>query len=714
MPAQSYTNEKSLANATATATATSDRILDEGRLITDDGISISTYFVNLESAPEFHWPYELPLLVRGSSNRNAITNGATVHLSKPEKFRKQGETLISDPNEGITNREVVQVDGVCDLNRAAEVDDEMRRGASMLQVEQQRETSRIRTSAKTTQTYGKNCWIWCTAIASETDAVGNSWMQSLGDDYDCVNIIRHPRKFARALAAAVAEQLGARGSPIECKHPYGSATTEHHSQYVFHGPVAYVDDPHDYVAQGANDFQRTLRAAFFKHSDYASQREYRFVVWADTEPDELVVDLVATPDILAEVEPDSGDGYSEQNIAREEVQSDTHSARSASAAPNILIGIDQAKRPSIPVDFAEDTSPTSMPMRAVSTETETMNTSRDVQLVHHDIVPAGKIVQVSSKVHTVTVQTSRYPLKGNHSFRTELSIVPSARNARAHALHYLFHNLANENDFSKALTAALFHAERVASRLLLVFVDPIDRIRWSESEVILDIKTPADNNNTTVSIAIGPQGSAQYKITSGQEYEHVMCVDVVVASEVFVEDLQELGLYTCEAAVKAGHIPMLPPITIPSDERPDAQNKNTAQIHRRTVRDGSDVDEAGIDAANAKMEPRPDDARITKLVIDGGPGAIGKWYGIREGLSGNLRTRVRRDRLSIHVETMNPDATVEIDPPDSAPNQDGHVVAVPDGEDTVITITATSPDGTAQSKIEWTAERSGESEQETA
>ena len=75
---------------------------------------------------------------------------------------------------------------------------------------------------------------------------------------------------------------------------------------------------------------------------------------------------------------------------------------------------------------------------------------------------------------------------------------------------------------------------------------------------------------------------------------------------------------------------------------------------------------------------------------------------------------MRRDRLSIHVETMNPDATVEIDPSDSAPNQDGHVVAVPDGEDTVITITATSPDGTAHSEIEWTAERSGESEQETA
>ena len=705
MPAQSHISEQPFAKR--------DRILGEGRLITDDGTSISTYFVNLESSPEFRWPHESSLLAKGSSNRYAITNGATVHLSKPEKFRERGETLISDPNEGITRREVVQVGGASDLQRASKVDDEMHRGASMLQVEQRRETSHIRTSAKTTQTYGKNCWIWCTAIAPRTDAARNSWMQSLGDDYDCINIIRNPRKFARALAAAVAEQLGARGSPIECRHPYGCATTEHRSQYVFHGPVAYVDDPHDYVAQGANVFQRTLRAAFFKHSDYASQREYRFVVWADTEPEELVVDLVATPDILAEVEPASGDGRTKQDTAGQEVPSDAHNARSASAAPYAPVGIDEAEPPSIPVDFAEGTSPVSMPMRAVSTEMETTNISGNVELVHSDYFPAGKNVLVLNKVHTVTVQTSRYPLKGNHGFTTELSIVRSARNARAHALHYLFRNLANESDFSKDLTAALFHAERVASRLLLVFVDPIDRIRWSESEVMLDVKMPVDSN-TTVSVAIGPQGSAQYKITSGQEHEHVMCEDVVVATEVLVEDLRELGLCTCEAAVKAGYLPMLPPIVIPSDERPDAQIENSAQVHRRTTREMPDADEAEINAANAEIEPRPDDARITKLVIDGGPGAILEMHGIRDGLSGTGRHRVRRDRLSIHVETMNPDATVEIDPPDNAPSQESHVVAVPDGEDTVITITATSPDGTAQSEIRWIAERSGKGEQETA
>ena len=89
-------------------------------------------------------------------------------------------------------------------------------------------------------------------------------------------------------------------------------------------------------------------------------------------------------------------------------------------------------------------------------------------------------------------------------------------------------------------------------------------------------------------------------------------------------------------------------------------------------------------------------------------------HGIRAGLSGTYRQRTRRDQLTIRVETMNPNTTVEIDPPDSAPNQAGHVVTVPDGEDTVITITATSPDGTAQSEIKYIALRSDASEQEAA
>lgn len=703
-------SDQSHSNRDAAAIVSRDRILDEGQLITDDGVIICTFFVSLEAAPEFDWPNGLPLIAKGSSTRNAITNRRTVKLSKPEEFREQGETGVSDPYEGITRREIVRVDDALDLERAAEIDEEMRRGASALQVEQQRETSYMSASAETRRTFGKNGWILCTALAPGTAEDRISWLQSLDGDYDCLNTIASPRKFALALAAAVAEQLGPRGSPMERRHPYGSGTTEHPSQFVFHGPVAYVDDPHDYVARGASDFERTLRAAFFKHSSYAPQREYRFVAWADAEPEERVVYLEATAEILAEVQADTGEPPSQNRAAWRQAPSGSGGMQSGSAATAGTVAAEQVR---VPVALADDPSPVSMPMRAESAETQTTGTTRNVRLTHNDELPARKNMQVSSSLQTVTVQTSRYALKGNDEFGSELRPVPSARNARAHAAQHMFHNLACESDLPTEATAALLHAERAASRLLLIFVDPIERIRWDESEVVLDVKMPADSN-TAASIVIGPRGSAQYKITRDDGYEHAMCENAVVATEAFAEELQNLGLRTCQSAVDVGHLPMLPSIAIPSQERPDAVTKHTAQLHRRTSQEVPDIDEAAIDAAIAATEPRPDDARIAKLVVDAGPNAVAKLYDLGDGLSGTCRQRARRDQVSIHVRTMNPDATVQIDPPDSAPGQQGHVVTLPAGEDTVITITAASPDGTAQSEITYIAQRIPENEPDAA
>ena len=114
---------------------------------------------------------------------------------------------------------------------------------------------------------------------------------------------------------------------------------------------------------------------------------------------------------------------------------------------------------------------------------------------------------------------------------------------------------------------------------------------------------------------------------------------------------------------------------------------------------------------HAEAEACPDDALIAELVICGGLGATSKMHGIRAGLSGTDRQRTPLDHTCRDHES---ERTVEIDPPDSAPNQEGHVVAVPDAEATVITITATSPDGTAQSGIKYIALRSDASEQQAA
>ena len=63
----------------------------------DDGTVIQTYAVQLGKAPQFSWPAELPVIVKGGPARYAIEECGTIRLSKPEKFRYEDGTLIEIP-----------------------------------------------------------------------------------------------------------------------------------------------------------------------------------------------------------------------------------------------------------------------------------------------------------------------------------------------------------------------------------------------------------------------------------------------------------------------------------------------------------------------------------------------------------------------------------------------------------------------------------------
>ena len=113
-----------------------DLVFAEGMLVDDYGTLIKTFAVHLGQAADHQWPNEMSVVVKGSAKRFAIAHCLTIRLSKPEEFRNQGETLISDLDEGVTRHEesseTVRVDDPADLSRAAEVDDEMSRGAEAL------------------------------------------------------------------------------------------------------------------------------------------------------------------------------------------------------------------------------------------------------------------------------------------------------------------------------------------------------------------------------------------------------------------------------------------------------------------------------------------------------------------------------------------------------------------------------------------------------
>ena len=192
-----------------------DLVFAEGMLVDDDGTLIKTYAVHLGQASEHQWPNEMPVVVKGSPRRVAIEHCCTIRLNKPEVFRNQGETLIGDLDEGVTryeeSSETVRVDDPADLSRAAEVDDEMNRGAVAIGSTRRSAVKSTKTtnrkSTKTKHTYGKNDWIWCAAVEQENDQQWDAWLGSLGDDYGCVTTIKSPRTFARQLAMMAAQQI---------------------------------------------------------------------------------------------------------------------------------------------------------------------------------------------------------------------------------------------------------------------------------------------------------------------------------------------------------------------------------------------------------------------------------------------------------------------------------------------------------------------------
>ena len=145
------------------------------------------------------------------------------------------------------------------------------------------------------------------------------------------------------------------------------------------------------------------------------------------------------------------------------------------------------------------------------------------------------------------------------------------------------------------------------------------------------------------------------------------------------------------------------------------------------------TDNEAIDAA-IRAEPRvPDDFRIAKLIIDGGPGTIARIYCL-EGILGTFELKtvsgtvplgfsppdtndtilILRDltdfdgkfqlshsaqQLILGVVPMNPAATVEIEHPRRKPDLPQNHITLSPTEDTHVTVTATSEDGTQTSSF---------------
>ena len=219
--------------------------LADGHHVDDAGNLIACTYVDFRDPAE---RFPITALRKASSKRHAIPGCEMIRLSKPACFLDQGEGF----NAGGESH------------------------------------------------HGTDGWIFCSSIEPETAEEQAAWRSLTPAGRDAVWPIRRPREFARALGAMAAEQAGPRGRIVLLRNTVEGRTfsTAHKSQMVYHGPVAYLEDLYRRLESASSALELALLLVFVKDAAHRAQREYRFLVWAEDEPAEGVLDLDVSPALV--------------------------------------------------------------------------------------------------------------------------------------------------------------------------------------------------------------------------------------------------------------------------------------------------------------------------------------------------------------------------------------------------------------------------------
>ena len=264
----------------------------EGAILDDAGNLIATTYVDLRDATR-----RTPIrkLVKGCRREHALEDSETVLISSLARFRKEGENLIRDDQEGLakeetetvmppTPHEAVERRRHAALNEAHELLDS---GISLKWSVTRHSVERSSQSFA----FGKEWWIYSAAIAPETDEEREAWWATLDPGYDHASGIGQPAKFAEALARMVAEQLGPQGKDGWMRGTIGGTEgvrTRHGMQWILHGPVVYSDRLYETLTREPRDTKSLALWLFTKNATHAAMREYRFAILRDATVDDKV------------------------------------------------------------------------------------------------------------------------------------------------------------------------------------------------------------------------------------------------------------------------------------------------------------------------------------------------------------------------------------------------------------------------------------------
>ena len=207
-----------------------------------------------------------PAVVKYSERRHALPHSHDVQLATPRFYRNYpGEDLgIRDEKEASYIRRM-------DLKRFLDTYNPQLSSLGMVPGQGSAKLTFVR----------DDCWMFCTSLKPATEGQARQLGRPFSKDYDCVTVIEDASEFARELGATFGAHvrdadLSLNGLDILARYRMMRELGETMVR-VYHGQVVYTDDPAA-IIESYPEKRRAAIVPFLKRSQYAHQREYRYVV----------------------------------------------------------------------------------------------------------------------------------------------------------------------------------------------------------------------------------------------------------------------------------------------------------------------------------------------------------------------------------------------------------------------------------------------------
>ena len=251
--------------------------------MTPQGNNVQTVYVDLSGKVEAKGL----CLVKATEPQYDLATASTTRLSFPEVFRRTGEVLIQDKQEGraqISTSESVDLPSTepeLVSERMSALNAALQLGRTKMSVSGSDKRKQSNTSGAAVSS-GRDFLVYCTSMRPSKDEE-EAWRRSLPDSYTSFTPIYRPTQFAQGLGLGVCAHIGVRGEagPVQTIFR-GFMTLEERrtTQMVLHGPMLYVDNPYQCIDEAKLGWEKIFAMIFLKSRErgYAAQKEYRFAM----------------------------------------------------------------------------------------------------------------------------------------------------------------------------------------------------------------------------------------------------------------------------------------------------------------------------------------------------------------------------------------------------------------------------------------------------